>query len=514
MTVVNRSDKDLIAAAHAGDKEAMSVLLERHLPTARRTALSMLGNADLAWECAQEAALQAYLGLDTLHDPERFPAWLTGITRNICRSYLRRQKPKSYTFPDWFNRADDDTRAVTDDEPDPYHLVEERELQRLVQSAIDTLSPKNRAALLLFYYEQLSLEEIATQLGASVTAIKNRLHQARKQMQAQLAPVYTVRLPSDPVIGSPSKRRSGMIKINTLHAIPDEASQHAILYLLDTAGGRMLRIWIGAFEGEQIYQALHGLPTARPAAYGFFANILAKMGGTVEEVRIELLKDITYYATVKVRNGKQTHEVDARPSDAIALAVQTNSPIFVSAALMAQAGDDLPQPFAEQPWLQEETRLLAAAGAMTQSWQQKLEDDPALFAPDTQQLLRQVRQLAQSYKHNYIGTEHLLLGLVQDKTAEPAQLLESFGVNEEQVAATLTRLVGHGVTPSTDEPRMAPRVGHVLAFASAQAQSAGQPVINNRHLLAGLLREGQGMAIKILRDLGVEPFMLWRKLTD
>lgn len=305
-----------------------------------------------------------------------------------------------------------------------------------------------------------------------------------------------------------------MIKINTLHVISDEASQHAILYLLDTAGNRMLRIWIGPFEGEQIYQALHGLPTQRPAAYRFFANILAKIGGTIEEVRIELLKDITYYATVKVRNGKQTHEVDARPSDAIALAVQTNSPIFVSAALMAQAGTDLPQPFAEQPWLQEETRLLAAAGTMAQSWQQKLADEPTLFAPDAQQILRQVHQLAQSYNHNYIGTEHLLLGLVQDKTAETAQLLESFGVNSEQVAAAMTRLVGHGVTSSAEEPRMAPRVGHVLAFASAAAQSAGQTTINNRHLLLGLLREGQGMAIKILRDLGVEPFMLWRKLTE
>lgn len=87
------------------------------------------------------------------------------------------------------------------------------------------------------------------------------------------------------------------------------------------------------------------LPTVRPTAYRFFANILTKIGGTIEAVHIDLLKDITYYATVKVGNGKQTYEVDARPSDAIALALQTNSAIFVSEALMAQAGSDLPQPF-------------------------------------------------------------------------------------------------------------------------------------------------------------------------
>lgn len=514
MSGVNPSDKDLIAAARAGDKAAFGALAERHLPTARQTALYMLGDADLAWECAQEAVLQAYLGLETLHDPERFPAWLKGITRNICRSYLRRHKRNDYTFTDWFSSGESATTYHMDADLDPYQLVEERELHGLLQGAIDSLSPKNRIALLLFYYEQLSIEEIAAQLGASVTAIKGRLYQARKQMQGQLAPVYAPHQLSYPVRGPTSKRSSVMIKINTLHAIPDEASQHAVIYLLDTAGGRMLRIWIGAFEGEQIYQTLHGLPTVRPTAYRFFANILTKIGGTIEAVHIDLLKDITYYATVKVGNGKQTYEVDARPSDAIALALQTNSAIFVSEALMAQAGSDLPQPFEEQRWRQEETRRLAAAGMMTQSWQQKLEDEPTLFATDAQQLLRQMRQIAQSYNHNYIGTEHLLLGLVQDTTTETAQLLASFGVNSERVSAAIVRLIGHSVTPTADEPRMAPRVGHVLAFASAQAQSAGQTAINNRHLLAALIQEGQGMAIKILRDLGVEPFTLWRKLTE
>jgi RNA polymerase sigma factor (sigma-70 family) len=175
MTTDARTDAELVIAARAGDKEAFGQLVERHLPLARRVAVGITGNREIAWELAQEAVLQAYLTLDTLRTPERFRHWLYGIVRNTCQSYLRNQKTEIFPL--------DATTGTLDEHPflssanvDPQQMIEERELVRRVQAAIELLSPKNQAATRLFYFEDLSISEIASQLGISVTAIKGRLH--------------------------------------------------------------------------------------------------------------------------------------------------------------------------------------------------------------------------------------------------------------------------------------------------------------------------------------------------
>lgn len=74
----------------------------------------------------------------------------------------------------------------------------------------------------------------------------------------------------------------------------------------------------------------------------FFVSLLQAINAEVEQVRVEALKETTFYAIVKIRCGKNVSEVDARPSDAIALAVLTGSPIFVAEDVLERAGADIP----------------------------------------------------------------------------------------------------------------------------------------------------------------------------
>ncbi len=191
MSSDEQSDSELVLAARTGDKAAFGVLVERYLPLARRVAMRMVAHQEIAWELAQEALLEAYLSLDTLREPARFQSWLYGIVRNVCRSYLRSQKASFFSLEalsggelyggGLYGRVEFAHELRCDPELEPQALVERHELSAQVEAAIESLSPKNQAAVRLFYDEQLSLQEIATQLGTSVNVIKSRLFQARKQ---------------------------------------------------------------------------------------------------------------------------------------------------------------------------------------------------------------------------------------------------------------------------------------------------------------------------------------------
>jgi bifunctional DNase/RNase/predicted DNA-binding protein YlxM (UPF0122 family) len=388
-------------------------------------------------------------------------------------------------------------------ELDPQQVLEQRELYRRIQAAIESLSPKNQAATRLFYFEELSLHEIAAQLGTSVTAIKGRLYQSRKQLQTQLASHYRTSDQRQPMTSLSDQKRTNMIKISTFHVIEVEGTGHKILYLLDTAGQRVFRIWVGAHEGDQIALYLRGTATPRPLTYHFMANLLDKLGATLQEVRIESSKEFNYCAVASVKSDHNMVEVDARPSDAVALALHTGSPIFVAEEIMQKAGQQLPQPFDEQAWLQEEKRRLAESYSITKAWEEKLKAEPGLFTPGARQVLQQTQAIALGLNHNYIGTEHLLQSLVDYQGGGAANVLREFGIGAAQVADAVERLIGRGKLAPVQEAVIVPRVVYVLALVAEDQLRMSYPQIDVERLFLGILREGNGMAVTILRELGL-----------
>jgi Clp amino terminal domain, pathogenicity island component len=128
---------------------------------------------------------------------------------------------------------------------------------------------------------------------------------------------------------------------------------------------------------------------------------------------------------------------------------------------------------------------------------------PAVFDRFTE-LARQVVVLAQeearALKHNYIGTEHILLGLLREEEGLAARVLESLDITMEKVRAQVAWIVGQGAEVTTGQIPFTPRAKKVLELALREALSLGHNYIGTEHILLGLVRENEGVAARILLD--------------
>jgi len=115
---------------------------------------------DLAQELVQDAMLQAYLSLEKLNDPTRFKSWLYGIVLNICRNDLRRRKVICFSLEEMVGNLVDEPLPSLGVHP-ILSSWQKEELHTALLETINTLSPKNRSAILLFYHEQFSLQQVA-----------------------------------------------------------------------------------------------------------------------------------------------------------------------------------------------------------------------------------------------------------------------------------------------------------------------------------------------------------------
>ncbi len=117
----------------------------------------------------------------------------------------------------------------------------------------------------------------------------------------------------------------------------DAASRLPIVILRDLHDRRALPIWIGKSEANAILQALEGQRPPRPMTHDLLAGFCKEWDLTVERIVIHALQNNTFYAMITVRRGKLRKEIDSRPSDAIALALRTETPIWAMEEVIAEA---------------------------------------------------------------------------------------------------------------------------------------------------------------------------------
>jgi bifunctional DNase/RNase len=132
-----------------------------------------------------------------------------------------------------------------------------------------------------------------------------------------------------------------MVQVRVAGVALDGAGQHVILLTPqdDADGdGRVLPIWIGAQEATSILIAVEGAQAPRPLAHDLMRSLLEASGAAVERVDITRIEDGTFYAEVTLRAPSGVHIVDARPSDAVALASRTGAPVFVADDVLEEAG--------------------------------------------------------------------------------------------------------------------------------------------------------------------------------
>ncbi len=125
------------------------------------------------------------------------------------------------------------------------------------------------------------------------------------------------------------------------------------------------------------------------------------------------------------------------------------------------------------------------------------------FSERARRVLSLAQEEAQRFNHNYIGTEHILLGLVRETEGVAARVLANLGVDLNKVRSAVEFIIGRGERPSQGEIGLTPRAKKVVELAVDEARRMNHTYIGTEHLLIGLLREGEGVAAGVLESLGV-----------
>ncbi len=136
------------------------------------------------------------------------------------------------------------------------------------------------------------------------------------------------------------------------------------------------------------------------------------------------------------------------------------------------------------------------------------------FTERAQQALTKAQEAAASFGHSYIGSEHLLLGLLREEGGPAAKALAACGVTDDALVKQIEELSGRGTPDSTAPQGMTPRTKRIIELSIQSAAQMGTNYVGTEHLLLGLLREGQNVALTALANLKVTPQMVAEKLSE
>ncbi|BCV21026.1 RNA polymerase sigma factor [Moorella sp. Hama-1] len=172
---------DLIQRCQQGDVEAFSILVERNGAKAVRTAYLITGRRDMAEDIAQETFIQCYRDIKRLRKPEMFQAWFYRVLSRLSWRHTAKEKGKVSLE----SLADSDNKFLVND-TNLAEAVEAKLKKDIVQKAVGRLNTPLRTTIVLYYFNELSIKEIAHVLGCREGTVKSRLHNARKQLAREL----------------------------------------------------------------------------------------------------------------------------------------------------------------------------------------------------------------------------------------------------------------------------------------------------------------------------------------
>src|SRR5512136_2720692 len=175
-------DQLLVERARRGDKNAFAQIVEIYQTPVYNLAYRMLGNANDAEDAAQETFLRAYAQLKRFHADQKFATWILSIDAHYCIDRLRRRRFL------WLSLEDGPLNdTLVSDAPEVDDGLLRLESQREIERLLERLTPASRLAVVLHYWHDQSIEEIAKMTGESMGAVKVRLYRARQALAKALA---------------------------------------------------------------------------------------------------------------------------------------------------------------------------------------------------------------------------------------------------------------------------------------------------------------------------------------
>jgi bifunctional DNase/RNase len=310
-----------------------------------------------------------------------------------------------------------------------------------------------------------------------------------------------------------------------------QTSQRVVI-LKATKQERYLFIWIAHPEAYAIAIELQGTNSPRPLTHDLFINLMSACEMKVVSCVISDLVDDIFYSYIELEMAGKHIRVDARPSDAVAIAVRAKIPIYVEESVLERSGVSLEAGDSEKEIGQHDQESFQSpdeeSSARSKHPIQDEDDDvPELsqeekdvvqtfvesnqndrerfdkFTERARKVLSIAQEEAQRFQHNYIGTEHLLLGLVREGEGVAAKVLSNLGIELNKVRSAVEFIIGRGDSIVLGEIGLTPRAKKVIELAVDEARRLNHHYIGTEHLLLGLVWEGEGIAAGVLESLGV-----------
>lgn len=165
---------------------------------------------------------------------------------------------------------------------------------------------------------------------------KGHLERAAEIRQSEL-PRLEAELKRQSVFTNRPLPEAGSVEVRIRGLMMDPSTNMPIVVLKDVASDTVMPIWVGIFEANAIFNEIEKLAASRPMTHDLTRNLIRNLNAELERVVITEIRDDTFFATLWLRQGNEPLTMDARPSDAIALALRADCPIFVSDEVMQAA---------------------------------------------------------------------------------------------------------------------------------------------------------------------------------
>lgn len=177
--------KKLVLLAQQGNREAMGKLFTEYYPQAYILAVKLTRDEELAMDIVQDAFADVIKHIGTLKQPEAFSAWLNKITYNQCTRYFKKKKELLVTEEDDGGTLFD---GLEEERPEnlPEPSAEKEDLKRIISQFLDSLPEPQRAAVIMYYFEEMSVKEISYLQNATESTVKARLFHGRNALRAEI----------------------------------------------------------------------------------------------------------------------------------------------------------------------------------------------------------------------------------------------------------------------------------------------------------------------------------------
>ena len=327
---------ELIDKVIEGDKIAYSSLFYGHYNYCFAKALKIIGDSDVAKDLVQESFIEAYFCIGNLKDKSAFKPWLGGIVKNVCKNYLRIHSRQFKSLKQYVECQHD------------IEAQEDGKIIEIITQAIGTLSKPSGDIIFAFYYDGKSILDISSEFGITPALTKVSIHRARKELKAIIEKTSGVEY-----YKTYHKNKKAMKQVKIIDLIPSSNDLKAwIIALHEEELNLVLPIVITTELAAAMAAGIKGIVLSRPLTHHLLAEVLSTNGIQPESACITNIENGIYHSVLKVKGQHGLQEYDARPSDAINIAIRFGCPIFVSQAVIKKAGIQIPEKFSNQPPLE------------------------------------------------------------------------------------------------------------------------------------------------------------------